>query len=113
GIAHARRKLADRSLANPIQPRPGEVAGISIFNHLEHTRAANPEDPRLDKLPVQARWNLLANNLFQECPMGVYIGKGVADTILMDNTYSDCTVPIKDAGVRTKESNAVIGRAFE
>ena len=96
----------------PLTPMPGVEPGLGLYDSLAHPNYCNPDDPRLDKLPVSTRWNLFADNLFMQCPVGIRIGRRVARTILSDNTYYDCTVPVRDGGTDTRESGATYWKAF-
>ena len=111
GVGTARGKIAVGT-GCPLTPIPGEEPGLGLYDSTYHPSRTNPDDPKLDTLPVSTRWNLLADNLFMQCPVGIRIGRRVAHTVLWDNTYYDCTMPVRDSGIGTRETGAKYRKAF-
>jgi len=97
----------------PLTPMPGEEPGLGIYDSTYHPSRTDPDNPALDKLPMTTRWNLFADNLFMQCPVGIRIGRRVANTVLWNNTYYDCAIPVRDAGTDTVEMGAKSWRAFQ
>jgi hypothetical protein len=53
---------------------------------------------------------MFADNLFDGCPYGIYIGRRVQHTILWNNTYAECKIPVHDGGLETFETGNIVGR---
>jgi hypothetical protein len=112
GVETARGKMTRGRGGNPLSPMPGEEAGVGICDGTAHPSTNDPDNPVLDSVPVSTRWNLVANSMFQQCPVGIHIGRRVANTVLSDNTFSDCRVPVRDGGLNTIRSGAKERTAF-
>ena len=113
GGAGSYRGKIRTGVGNPLAPMPGEEPGLGIYDSTAHPSVCDPDNPVLDTLPISTCWNLFADDFFQECPVGIQIGRRVAHTILWGNTYFDCRVPLRDSGLDTVETGALYHTAFQ
>ncbi|MDP2990169.1 MAG: glycosyl hydrolase family 28-related protein, partial [Kiritimatiellota bacterium] len=73
-----------RDKSNALSPLPGREPGIGIFDMLGHPEMGAVEtDPAYDALPISTKWNLIYGNQIVRCPIGIEIGKAVANTIVI------------------------------
>jgi len=96
-----REHWARRGRSCPITPLPGTEPAIALWDSAGW--GASAEDDKLDGLPASSRWNLLAENLITECPVGVLVGKAVQRSVLAGNVFLECPVPIRNLGRDTIE----------
>jgi hypothetical protein len=82
-----------------LAPLPGLEPGLSIYDSLGHPEMGPPiNDPALDKLESSTQWNLFYGNQVARCPIGLEIGKAVRRTLVLNNLFLECALPVNNMG---------------
>jgi hypothetical protein len=89
-------------------PTFGHEAGIHLSEGIGWWGRVNDDDERLDEMPPATRWNLIYDCLVARSPVGVRVGRGIENTMIV-NPYSALNdTPVSDSGRGTLVHNPTV-----